>query len=171
MVHWFSPWLLCGYNAGFRANGGSGENKGNFVAQMNKVWGLFAAAGLGLCLSVVAMADRQQDIADRIKPAGKSCLVGEECAAAPVAVASSDGPRSGEQVYTTKCFSCHATGAAGAPKLGDAAAWAPRIAQGAETLYTHAIGGLNGMPAKGLCMDCSDDEIKAAVDHMVAGSQ
>lgn len=171
MVPRFSPCQLCGYNAGFRAEGGLGENKGNFVAQMNKLWGLFAAAGLGLSLSVVALADREQAIADRIKPAGQTCLVGEECAAAPVAAASNDGPRSGEQVYSTKCFSCHATGAAGAPKLGDAAAWAPRIAQGTDTLYTHAIGGLNGMPAKGLCMDCSDDEIKAAVDHMVAGSK
>lgn len=138
---------------------------------MNKVLGLIAAAGLGLSLSVVAMADREQAIADRIKPAGQTCLVGEACAAAPVAVAASSGPRSGDEVYTTKCFSCHATGAAGAPKLGDVAAWAPRLGKGAETLYTNAINGINGMPAKGLCMDCSDDEIKAAVDHMLAASK
>ena len=66
---------------------------------------------------------------------------------------------------------CHASGAAGAPKLGDVAAWAPRVAAGNDTLYSNAIGGFKGMPAKGLCFDCSDDEIKAAVDHMVSNSQ
>ena len=66
---------------------------------------------------------------------------------------------------------CHATGAGGAPMLGDAVAWADRIAQGNDALYDHAINGLNGMPAKGLCMDCSDEEIQVAVDYMVVGSQ
>ena len=147
-----------------------GNNRGFSVSQLKKVFCLLAAAGLGLSLSVATMADRNQEIADRIAPAGKSCLEGESCAAAPVAAVAA-GPRNGEQVYSTKCFTCHATGAAGAPKMADVAAWAPRIAQGVDTLYTHAISGLNGMPAKGLCMDCSDDEIKAAVDHMVAGSR
>lgn len=140
------------------------------MSQFKKVFCLLAAAGLGLSLSFVALADRNQEIADRIAPAGNSCLEGESCAAAPVAAVAA-GPRSGEQVYSTKCFTCHATGAAGAPKFADVAAWAPRIGQGMETLYTHALMGFNAMPAKGLCMDCSDDEVKAAVDHMVAGSR
>ena len=55
--------------------------------------------------------------------------------------------------------------------MGDAGAWSPRVAKGMETLYTHAINGFNAMPAKGLCMTCSDDEVKAAVDHMVEGSK
>lgn len=108
---------------------------------------------------------------ERIKPAGEVCMAGSDCAAAPVAVVSSNEPRSGTQVYDSKCAMCHASGAAGAPKFGDAAAWVPRIGQGMDTLYTHAIAGFNGMPAKGLCMDCSDDEVKAAVDHMVDGSK
>ena len=109
---------------------------------------------------------------DRLKPVGELCMSGDECASAPVAAAAaSSGPRSGAQVYDTKCTACHSTGAAGAPKLGDAGAWAPRIGKGIETLYTNALKGFNGMPAMGTCMDCSDDEIRAAVDHMVDGSK
>jgi cytochrome c5 len=63
---------------------------------------------------------------------------------------------------------CHSSGAAGAPTLGDIAGWAPRIGQGIDTLHTHAI---SDMPAKGLCMDCSDDEIKVTVDYIVSKSQ
>lgn len=123
---------------------------------------------VAVVLSAFSTASVKDEVASRISPSGSLCMSGADCAAAPV-VASS-GPRTGEQVYNT-CAACHSTGAAGAPKFGDVAAWAPRIAQGAETLYTHSIQGFNGMPAKGLCGDCSDDEIKAAVDHMVANSQ
>jgi cytochrome c5 len=77
-----------------------------------------------------------------------------------------------EAKYQQTCFACHGTGAAGAPKLGDAAAWAPRIEKGMDVLYTSAIDGLNGtMPAKGICMDCSDDELKLLVDYMVEKSK
>lgn len=72
--------------------------------------------------------------------------------------------------YNTYCSSCHLVGVAGAPILGDEAAWAPRIAQGNEVLYEHAINGINGMPAKGLCMSCTDDQIKELVDYMVSES-
>jgi len=68
-------------------------------------------------------------------------------------------------------MACHGTGAGGAPKMGDKAAWAPRIKQGADTLHKHAIAGLNAMPPKGLCMTCSDDEVIAAVDYIVKGSK
>ncbi|MGH1441551.1 MAG: c-type cytochrome [Cellvibrionaceae bacterium] len=111
----------------------------------------------------------KDEVAKRTSPVGELCMAGDSCAAAPVVVAS--GPRSGEDIYNSKCLACHNTGAAGAPKLGDAGAWAPRIAQGNDTLYTHAIGGFKGMPAKGLCMDCSDDEIKVTVDYMVENSK
>ena len=57
----------------------------------------------------------------------------------------------------------------GAPKTGDAGDWAPRIAQGKDVLADHAINGFNAMPAKGSCMDCSDDEIIAAIEHMIEG--
>lgn len=119
--------------------------------------------------SALAFAAVQDEISARTAPVGKLCMAGEECAAAPVVVAS--GPRSGSDIYGSKCVACHASGAAGAPKLGDVAAWAPRIGKGIDVLYTSAISGFKGMPAKGLCMDCSDDEIKATVDYMVAESK
>lgn len=114
----------------------------------------------------------ERAIAERIQPVGSVCVEGEDCGTAAAAgeeVAS--GPRSGEQVYNGACAACHATGAAGAPKTGDAAAWSSRIAQGNATLVKHAIEGLNAMPPKGMCMDCSDDEIKAAVEYMVNKSK
>ncbi|MFV0574582.1 MAG: c-type cytochrome [Vibrio sp.] len=102
-------------------------------------------------------------IAERIQPVGDVYLAGSEPAAAP------SGPRDGATVYGTFCVACHGTGVSGAPKKGDAADWAPRVAQGEETLIKHALEGLNAMPPKGTCMDCSDDEIKAAIEHMAAG--
>ncbi|MGH1372189.1 MAG: c-type cytochrome [Cellvibrionaceae bacterium] len=138
---------------------------------MNKTLSLLAAAGLGVVVSISAVgADLAGAMEERLKPVGELCMSGDDCAAAPVAAASAE-PRTGAQVYETKCFTCHASGAAGAPKLGDVAAWSPRIGKGIETLYTSALSGLNGMPAKGLCMDCSADEIKVAVDHMVENSK
>lgn len=77
----------------------------------------------------------------------------------------------GKAVYDTYCMACHAIGVAGAPKYGDAEAWSARIAQGKETLYTHSLNGFQGtagiMPAKGGFTNLSDEEVKAAVDHMV----
>lgn len=119
--------------------------------------------------SALAFAAVKDDINARLSPVGDLCMAGQDCAAAPVVVAS--GPRSGSDVYGASCIACHGSGAAGAPKLGDIPAWVPRIGQGIDTLYTHAIQGFKGMPAKGLCMNCSDDEIKATVDYMVSQSQ
>ncbi|CAA0078968.1 Cytochrome c-555 [BD1-7 clade bacterium] len=113
--------------------------------------------------------EREAAMIERIKPVGTICLEGDGCAAAKV-VANAE-PRTGKEIYDGKCVACHASGAAGAPKLGDAAAWTARIAQGNDALYSNAINGINGMPAKGLCMDCSDDEIKATVDYMVENSK
>ena len=77
----------------------------------------------------------------------------------------------GEKLFGSVCATCHTAGLMGAPKLGDKAAWAPRIAQGKDTLYKHAIGGYQVkagvMPAKG-GSEASDDEVKAAVDYMVS---
>ena len=85
--------------------------------------------------------------------------------------------RTGEAVYNGPCKVCHLAGVAGAPKLGDKAAWAPRIAKGIDDLVDTSIKGgaakgLNpGMPPKGTCMDCTDAELKAAVEYMVSQSQ
>ena len=120
-----------------------------------------------------AVASVEDQIRERIAPVGKVCLEGEDCgsAAAAPATASSDGPRSGDEVYNSACTACHATGAAGAPVVGEADAWGPRIDKGMETLIDHAINGFQGMPPKGGCGSCSDEEIEAAVQHMVDASQ
>jgi len=98
-------------------------------------------------------------------------------AAAPVAAAAAPAALSadaGKKVYDTTCVACHGAGIAGAPKMGDKAAWAPRVKQGAPVLYTHAIQGFQGkagmMPPKGGAA-VSDDEVKAAVDFMVAAAK
>ncbi len=141
------------------------------MSQMKKMMGLLAAAGLSVMVSAGAVsADLEKEMQERLMPVGEVCMSGEDCAAAPVAAAPAE-PRSGVQVYEAHCQTCHATGAAGAPKYGDAGEWAPRISKGIETLYTHAWSGFNAMPAKGLCMDCSEDEVHQAVDHMVEGSK
>lgn len=81
----------------------------------------------------------------------------------------------GKATFDSVCFACHATGAAGAPKVGDKAAWAPRIAQGLDVLKQHAINGFQGnsgfMPAKGGRTDLSDEDIGAAVEYMVSQSK
>lgn len=77
----------------------------------------------------------------------------------------------GKKTYDDACTVCHAAGIAGAPKLGDAAAWAPRIETGKEALYTTALNGKGAMPAKGGRADISDDDVKAAVDYMVANAK
>lgn len=73
----------------------------------------------------------------------------------------------GEATYNQACMACHMTGAAGAPKRGDADAWAPRLEKGIDTLYEHSINGFQAMPPKGGQVSLSDDEVKAAVDYML----
>jgi cytochrome c5 len=121
-----------------------------------------------LSLSAIAQTAREQQIADRLSPIGESCMVGDECAAGGAAQA---GPMDPEIVYNTYCMACHTTGAAGAPIIGVAADWEPRIAQGMDMLYSHAINGIGMMPAKGLCMDCSDEDIESTVDYILSQSE
>jgi cytochrome c5 len=89
-----------------------------------------------------------------------------------VAAFAADPPaRSGKQVYDTACAMCHASGAAGAPKFGDATAWKTRISQGDAVLFEHVSKGFKVMPAKGTCTKCTDAELKAAIAHMVSKAQ
>lgn len=83
------------------------------------------------------------------------------------APAAGGAPRDGATVFNTVCGACHNTGAAGAPKAGDKAAWAPRLAQGNEALYKSALAGKNAMPPKGGAADLSEAEVKAAVDYLI----
>lgn len=99
----------------------------------------------------------------------------EAAAPAAEAPAVADAGAKGKEVYDGVCFVCHTPGAAGAPKLGDAAEWGKRVAQGNDVLYDHAINGYMGqagmMPPKGGRPDISDDDVKAAVDYMVNNSK
>ena len=135
----------------------------------------------GKLTSGVSDYKSEEIVLENIKPVGQVYIAGEsEPEAAPAAEsemaaaggdAESAGPRSGEDVYNSNCMACHATGAAGAPKLGDAAVWAPRIATGIDAMLAVAIKGKGAMPPKGLCMACSDEELKGAIEYMVSKSQ
>lgn len=81
------------------------------------------------------------------------------------AVAFSD--QSGERVYKTKCFVCHLTGAAGAPRLDDRAAWVGRIEKGEKALLRSVRAGLGAMPPRGTCPQCSDSELEKAIRYML----
>lgn len=143
-------------------------------------------AVFGLALSAPVMAKSTKEISDkplgersvfseratveRIKLAGDVCLEGQPCATAVAAgPAAGAAPRSGDEIVTAVCSGCHGAGVMGAPVIGNKGMWGPRIAQGKPALYDHALHGFNGkMPAKGGCATCSDDEIKAAVDVLIA---
>ncbi|HHQ14073.1 MAG TPA: cytochrome c5 family protein [Chromatiales bacterium] len=124
----------------------------------------------------------QSGVEERIKPFGSVALPGDTSSdntvaessklptAAPVA-AKLTGP----QVYNATCIACHGTGIGGAPKVGNANDWAPRIAQGKDVLADHALQGFTGsagyMPPKGGRVDLSDEEILAAMNYMLDQSR
>ena len=126
--------------------------------------------------AIEANPAHQQQVNERLQPFGRVVLTGEAAAeeqtvavAAPAPVAA---PLSGPQVFNQACNACHGPGINGAPKLGDKADWAPRIAQGVATLNKHALEGYQGkkgvMPAKGGFVNLSDAEVTAAVEYMLS---
>ena len=140
--------------------------KFNLMSSVRHVSAL--ALMLMLLLSAVTTAGPVEDgIISRIQAVGDICIEGHACVEALVVAPS--GPRSAEEVYNSGCMACHTSGAAGAPKFRDAAAWSTRLAKGLDTLYSNAINGIGAMPAKGLCPTCSDEEIEIAVDYMLEG--
>ncbi len=124
---------------------------------------------------------------ERIKPFGQVAVAGEDnqalaikmtavaVAGAPAAAPGAELPTDGKSVFDTACAACHGTGIAGAPKIGDKAAWAPRIAQGKAMLEQRAIAGFTGskgmMPPKGGWTNLSDDAVRNAVEYMAAQSR
>ncbi|MEM9171948.1 MAG: c-type cytochrome [Pseudomonadota bacterium] len=119
----------------------------------------------------------QQQVAARIMPVGQVIMPGEKANAVAQAVVAPEPVAvtlTGAQVYNNACGACHTGGVAGAPKLGDAGAWEPRIAQGLETLRDHAVNGYQGnagyMPAKGGNPSLSDDDVYNAIDYMLEES-
>ena len=142
--------------------------------------------------SVDPQAKVQSDeaIAKRLKPVGEVVVDPNAPAPAPApapaqvaaatppaaggaapAPAAEGGAAKGKSVYDSACFACHTPGVAGAPKLGDKAAWAPRIKQGVDALHQSALKGKGAMPPKGGNMALSDAEVSAAVDYMVSASK
>jgi cytochrome c5 len=164
----------------------------SFFDRYSLVIGALAAFAIALLVVSIKMSDLTQGVytrdaaeyqaavAERIRPVSQVFMPGEEhTATAPTVETVADVPPvattlTGPQVYNVACLACHGTGIGGAPILGDAAAWAPRIVQGDDLLKSHAIDGFTDvgfMPPKGGRVDLSDQEIYAAVDYMVGESQ
>jgi len=142
--------------------------------------GLFAfARHVGATKQLAAVSQDPNYVAgveERLQPVARVAVAGQDNSALKIESTTPAGPAAalpadGTAAYETACAACHGAGIAGAPKNGDKAAWGPRLAQGKDTLYKHAIEGFNGktgvMPAKGGRADWPDDLIKQAVDHIV----
>lgn len=118
--------------------------------------------------SAAAAAAPATPVAAVAAPAATAAPAPAVAAAPQVAVAAGKG---GEALYKQSCAVCHAAGIAGAPKSGDKAAWAPRVAQGVPVLVASAIKGKNAMPPRGGAANASDADIRAAVEYMVSQSK
>jgi cytochrome c5 len=139
-----------------------------------------AAAAASLSANAVELTEEQRAaIQARLAPVGDVCKQGEDCGGQPAmatasAMAAGAAPAvDGEATYNAACMACHASGAGGAPVVGNGDAWAPRIAKGIEALYDSGLNGVAGtsMMAKGGRADLSDEAVMAAVDFMVENSQ
>ena len=107
--------------------------------------------------------------AEQPAPTPAPAPAAEAPAAAPAAPAASAGDLAkGEEVYKATCAACHAAAVMGAPKLGDKAAWAPRLAAGKDKVYANSINGIKLMPPKGGNPSLKDEDVKAAVDFMIS---
>ena len=104
-------------------------------------------------------------VLERIKPVGEVRIDTDTQVASADIVETAE--RSGEEIYNSKCAGCHTSGVMGAPKFASLADWSTRIDLGLDKLTASAIAGKGGMPARGTCMDCSDNEIKVTVQYML----
>lgn len=151
---------------------------------MKKITLVSALVLAGIASAQAEDAMDRSDVLARIKPVGTVNVQGMSvtAAAAPAPVAetvaavtpaqaapaAAPAAANGKSTYKTACFVCHDAGVAGAPKLGDKAAWATRITQDRAVILEHALKGLNGMPPKGGRADLSDEVVTAAVDYMLS---
>jgi len=108
----------------------------------------------------------QAKVRDRIAPVGQVRIAGQ-AEQAPAAIGGAAVARSGAEVYQAACLACHATGAAGAPKTGDKAAWEPRVALGMDVLMASVVNGKGAMPPRGGNPSLTDEEIGKAIDYML----
>ncbi|MGH8563836.1 MAG: c-type cytochrome [Gammaproteobacteria bacterium] len=180
------------------------EEDASFGRTLVAVLGALVVASVVILVLARAIGEREAaaegSVAERTAPVGKVKVAGaaetiaparapnpgdlagtpqaEQAGAAPAVqppLQIAQAGDKGKTVYDTACVVCHQTGVGGAPKIGDKAAWADRIAQGESTLADHAIKGFQGktgmMPPKGGRAELSDEDVKAAVSYMVGASQ
>lgn len=133
----------------------------------------FVTLALLFCIGNIAFAiddPEQLELLNRIKPVGTVRIEGKKMEApqkieeVPVAM------EPGQKVYETYCMTCHKTGLAGAPLFRDAKSWQTRMVKNLEQLTVSAIKGLNAMPPKGTCADCSPEDIRDAIKYMLPTS-
>lgn len=117
---------------------------------------------------------RLKSVQENLQPFAREAIAGQDNSALAAAATPPAGaapaaavPATGEQAFQQVCAACHGLGINGAPKAGDRAAWAPRIAQGKDVLYSHAIGGIRAMPPRG-GSTWPDATVRMAVDYMVS---
>lgn len=137
---------------------------------MNLMKKMLAVPAAVLALwAVTAQATTDEAIAERLKPVGEVCIMGEECKGVEtVAASAGGGARTTDDIIAKHCSVCHATGVLDAPKIGDTAAWKERADHqgGLDGILAAAISGINAMPPKGTCADCTDDELREAIQKM-----
>jgi cytochrome c5 len=169
----------------------------HFFNTFSLVIGLLVAIAIGIFVFARAVGRTQdegvrsealysKDVAARIAPLSQEAVAGQDNSALAIKAETSAGagtaavaaaPTNGKELFEQVCSACHGQGIAGAPKAGDKAAWAARIAEGKATLYQHALNGYQGgpgggvMPPKGGRPDLPDALIKQGVDYMVSLAQ
>ena len=126
---------------------------------------------VSLCFANLSGSLDEQHILMRIKPEGEVNVEAGGRETQSVSTAKVSSADIGQQRYEKHCHICHESGLAGAPKFGDKSDWAPRIAEGMDTLFEHALKGYKAMPPKGTCTECSDEELKKAIEYMVSKSK
>jgi cytochrome c5 len=129
---------------------------------------LFIVLGLALTTLSLEASEAEKAIEKRITPVGQVCVEGQDCAQ-EVSLVSSDPDvmRSGEEIYDAACTTCHAIGLAGAPLFGNKVIWGERANKDLAVLVETVTNGLGGMPPKGMCMDCSQEELTNSVQYML----
>lgn len=157
-------------------------------------WLALASLACALSLTQVARAQddaREQQVLNNIAPVAQVCLANEPCVGQRVDGGEGDAavlesspaqttdasPAQGDAAaseefdpaaaYQMNCMACHTTGAAGAPEIGDDAAWQERLQKGMDAVMQNAINGIGAMPAMGLCMSCSHEQLREIVDYML----
>lgn len=141
-----------------------GQPAGGTSASMSAMETTSAAAVVEAATEMVEEAV-EEAVVETVEAAEET--VAEVVEDGPMTTAAVSADFDAEATYNQNCMACHMTGAAGAPKLGDAAAWGPRIEKGMDALMNSVYNGIGAMPARGLCLTCSDEELRAIVNYMI----